>query len=150
MACNLRCWKAISLIFIGYCVFLTGCNGSDTIWSGEAQSPDGRWLAAAETVETSGFGTGDITTVVTLKWVKGSDKPENILVFAHDGSSATKTIHLCMYWVTPSHLEVTYDGQPRVDFQVVKDGDVEISVREISTKIDESQTWPCSTPPKSQ
>ena len=146
---SLRCCKAISLIFIGVCAFATGCNGSDTIWSGEARSPDGRWLAAAETVETSGFGTGDITTIVTLKWVKGSDKPENILVFAHDGSSATKTIRLCMYWVTPSHLEVTYDGHPRVDFQVVKDGDVEISLREISTKTGGLQNWPCSVPPKS-
>jgi len=146
---GLRCCKAVSLIFIGVSVFATGCNGSDTIWSAEARSPDGLWLAMAETVQTGGFGTGLTTTDVNLKWVRGSDRPETILVFVHDPKSVPDTIHLCMYWVTPSHLVVTYDGHPRVDFQVVKDGDVEISLREISTKTGDLQNWPCSTAPKS-
>jgi hypothetical protein len=40
-----------------------------------------------------------------------------------------------MNWLTPSHLEVTYDGHADLDFQVVKYGRVAISVRDLSGKI---------------
>jgi hypothetical protein len=38
-----------------------------------------------------------------------------------------------MIWVTPSHLDVTYDGHATVDLQVVKYGDVDISLRDLSS-----------------
>jgi hypothetical protein len=110
-----------------------GCAGEDTIWATEASSPDGRWLARARTVETSGFGTGDIETDVYLKWTKGSKPPKAILGFIHDPKSQSKTIDLSMKWVTPSHLEVTYNGHASVDLQVVKYGDVSISLRDLSS-----------------
>ena len=130
---------AMSLLILGLCIVEFGCSGSDTIWSTEARSPDGRWLAKAQTVQTGGFGTGLTTTDVDLKWIKGSDSPETVLVFVHDSRSVPDTIHLSMSWVAPSHLEVTYDGHPRIDFQVVKLGDVEISLRDLSTKTDTLQ-----------
>jgi hypothetical protein len=121
-------WLLALMVF----VMGIGCGTGDTIWSAEARSPDGRWLASAQTVQTGGFGTGITTTDVSLKWINGSDGPQSILVFVHDSKSVPDTIHLSMNWVTPSHLEVTYDGHARVDFQVVKCGDVEISLRDIS------------------
>ena len=42
------------------------------------------------------------------------------------------TIHLTMKWVTPRHLEVTYDGRAVVNLQVVRFADVDISLRDIS------------------
>jgi hypothetical protein len=110
----------------------SGCRGEDTIWTAEAPSPDGRWLASASTVETSGFGTGDIETDVFLKWTKDSKSPEHLLGFVHDPKSVSKTINLSMKWDSPSHLEVTYDGHATVDLQVVKYGDVDISLRDVS------------------
>jgi hypothetical protein len=120
----------ILLVTAGICFLgASGCHGADTIWTAEAPSPDGRWLASASTVETSGFGTGDIETDVYLKWTKGSKSPVAVLGFVHDPKSQVKTIDLSMKWVTPTRLEVTYNGHASVDLQVVRYGDVNISLR---------------------
>ena len=37
-----------------------------------------------------------------------------------------------MKWVAPTHLEVTYDGHATVNLQVVRYGDVDISLRDLS------------------
>jgi hypothetical protein len=131
---NIRWCIVRAHVLLALAVFAVGigCGADETIWSAEARSPDGRWLARAQTVQTGGFGTGITTTDVNLKWIKGSDRPETILVFVHDPRSVPDAIHLSMNWVTPSHLEVTYDGHPRMNFQVVKYGDVEISLRDLS------------------
>jgi hypothetical protein len=127
-------WTLIFLVILGACILgLSSCSSQDTIWTTEAPAPDGRWVATASTVEISGFGTGDIETDVFLKWAKGSKGSEHILGFVHDPRSASKTINLSMTWVTPSHLDVTYDGHPTVDLQVVKYGDVDISLRDLSS-----------------
>ncbi len=47
-------------------------------------------------------------------------------------ANAGGTIDLTMKWTTPSHLEVTYDGHASLDFQVVKMGGIDISVRDLS------------------
>jgi hypothetical protein len=134
--------KIALAVVVGVCVLgASGCSGEDTIWAVEVPSPDGRWLATADTVETSGFGTGDIETDVFLKWTKGSKPSEHILGFVHDPKSASKTINLLMKWVEPTHLEVTYDGHATVDLQVVKYGDVDISLQDLSK-------MPNSTPPR--
>ncbi|MGA9884871.1 MAG: hypothetical protein WBQ34_14235 [Candidatus Acidiferrales bacterium] len=111
---------------------IPGCGGEATIWSTQLRSPDGRWLASAKTVENSGFGTGSLATYVYLKWTNGSQAPENILLLIHDPNSSSRTINLSMKWVTPSHLDVSYNGSARVDFQVVKYGDVDISLHDLS------------------
>ena len=118
----------------------SGCSGQDTIWTTETPSPDGRWLATADTVETSGFGTGDIETDVYLKWTKASKSPEHILGLVHNPNSTSKTNHLSLKWLDATHLEVTYDGDGTVDFQVVKLGDVYISL----------QVQPCHRGPESR
>jgi hypothetical protein len=124
----------IFLVILGVCILgSSSCSTEDTIWTAEAPAPDGRWVASARTVETSGFGTGDIETDVFLKWAKDSKTPEHILGFVHDPRSVSKTINLSMMWVTPSHLDVTYDGHATVDLQVVKYGDVDISLRDLSS-----------------
>lgn len=110
----------------------SGCGGEDTIGETSVPSPDGRWVASAETLETSGFGTGAINTDAYLKWAKGSDSPEHILGFVHGPNSTSKTINLSMKWVSRTHLDVTYDGSATIDFQVVKYGDVDISLEVLS------------------
>ena len=120
-------------VVVGICILAAlGCGGEDQIWTADAPSPDGRWLAGARTLETSGFGTGLIVTNVSLKWTKDSKSSQDILVLVHDGRSASKTINHSMNWVAPTHLDVSYDGHATVDLQVVKLGDVDISLRDLS------------------
>ncbi|MDE3169581.1 MAG: hypothetical protein KGL75_05515, partial [Acidobacteriota bacterium] len=77
-----------------FALAILGCSGEDTIWSTQLRSPDGRFVASAETVENSGFGTGLLVTDVYLKGTNVSNSPENILVLVHDSNYASKTINL--------------------------------------------------------
>jgi hypothetical protein len=133
----LRCFDgriAVSFVFIAiFALGVLGCGGEDTIWSIQLKFPDGCWLASAETIENSGFGTGSLETNADLKWTNGSQAPETVLVLVHDLDSPSKTIDLAMKWVTPSHLDVTYTGKASVGLQVVKYGDVDISLRDLSS-----------------
>ncbi|MGH9688518.1 MAG: hypothetical protein ACRD5K_15655 [Candidatus Acidiferrales bacterium] len=122
-----------------FALAILGCGGVDTIWSTQLRSPDGRWLASAETVEKGGFGTASLETSVDLKWTDGSESPKDILVLIHDPYSASKSINLSMKWVTPSHLDVSYTGKASVALQVVKYGDVDISLHDRSIMRDNNQ-----------
>jgi hypothetical protein len=68
---------------------------------------------------------------VYLKFL--SNTPTQILEFFDDGNDASSTINLTMKWATPSHLDVTYNGLASLDFQAVKCGGVEISVKVVSS-----------------
>jgi hypothetical protein len=122
----------IFVVILGACVLgSSSCTGEDTVWTAEALAPDGRWLATARTVETGGLGTGSIATHVELKWMRSSSHPETILLFVHDKPPESRTIDISMKWITPSHLDVTYNGRASVQLQMVKYGDVDISLREL-------------------
>ncbi len=128
---------AIHFIIVGACALASGC-GPATIWSAEARSPDGLWLASARTLENSGFGTGAFITEVYLKRTNVSKPQQAILSFWHDPSlpspQSGATINLIMNWATPTHLEVIYDGHADLGFQVVKYAGIDISVRNLSAK----------------
>jgi hypothetical protein len=46
----------------------------------------------------------------------------------------TKNTRVEMNWVTPTHLELTVKGNQTVVFQAVKWFDIDISVRDVSSK----------------
>jgi hypothetical protein len=110
---------------------LFGCRGSDTTWSAEARSPDGKVLATASTVEQSGFGTGAITTTVYLSPIEGSGQSILILAF-HDGPEGPGGMSVGLHWKASGHLELTYTGQRLIDFQASRCYGVDISVRDLS------------------
>jgi hypothetical protein len=130
--------KAIPLLIFGACVLLSGglsgCRGSQTIWSAEAQSPDGKMIATARAIARSGFGINGIETSVYLNWTKGSQSPMLILDLA-DGSDAPSDTNVEMKWLTPTHLELTYTGNRSLGFQAVKWAGVDISVRELPSEM---------------
>lgn len=135
--------KIISLIVLEVCVTLSGCKGSKTIWAAEVRSPDGKMIASARTVQNGGFGSAAIQTIVYLKQTNAPRAPVEVLGFWCDGPAARPyvladanaggTIHLTMRWMSPSHLDVTYDGHASLDFQAIKYAGVDISVREFSS-----------------
>jgi len=135
--------KAILLAIIGVCVLGACGQNGPTIWKVEARFPDGLWTASARTIQNGGFGTASIDTVVYLKRTKVSEPPMQVLGFSCKGpaprpyrlddANAGGTINLQMKWVTPSHLEVTYDGNAGLYFQVVKFAGIDISVRDLSS-----------------
>ncbi len=128
--------RAILFAIIGVGLLMSGCEHVATTWSAEARSPDGRWLATARSQHWGGPGTTFDATTVYLKWTKGWQAPMRVLAFSH----YYPTMNLKMEWTTPTHLDVTYGenarpgGRVRVDFQVVKYGNVDISLRDLSTQ----------------
>ncbi len=50
-------------------------------------------------------------------------------------ANAGGTINLTMKWVTPSHMDVAYNGRAGdLDFQVVKIAGIDISVQDLSSE----------------
>lgn len=125
----------LAIIFALLGVFNSGCGGAATTWSAEARSPDGLWLAIARSQQWGGPGNDYDATTVYLKWVKGSQRPSEILEFSHQYAN----MHLRMEWITPKHLNVVYaptskpGDQVNVDFQAVKCADVEITIQKLTS-----------------
>jgi len=125
---------ATKLIIVGVCL-LGACQDVATTWSAEARSPDGLWLATARSQQWGGPGTAYDATTVYLKWIRGAQPPTQVLGFSHQYA----TMDLRMKWITPTHLEVTYGPSAKpgdhvsLDFQAVKCGGVDISVRDLSS-----------------
>lgn len=112
------------------CFFLSSCSKDvKTIWSTESGSPDGQWVAIAHTDQYGGPGAAGILSTVSLKQVKG--RQDNIEIFQL--SQDAVSVDLKLSWLTPSHLEITYRQPASVDFQAVKCGGIDISVRDLSS-----------------
>jgi hypothetical protein len=137
--------RAILLMILGSGVTSVACqknrhlegsaqNDNKTTWSAEAQSPDGLWLATALSQQRGGPETALGTTSVYLKWIRGSQPPTQVLGFSHRYA----TMNLTMEWATSTRLNVTYGPSTpgdhvSLDFQAVKCGGIDISVRDVSS-----------------
>jgi len=155
--CSSRSVKLFSLLTVVTCVLVSGCRvvnsivrnyeeehsiksscgGGRLIWSTEAKSPDGEVLAKACTTDSSGgLSILDSTsTEVYLTWATGSRTETKVLSLADAADvDETKNTRVEMNWVTPTHLELTVKGNQTVVFQAVKWFDIDISVRDVSSK----------------
>ena len=116
---------AIGLTIIGLCA-LSRLSARPYIYrKAEVRSPDDLWLARVETVQTGGFGSAAIMTTVYLKrtnvsgpahrQVLGSCRAKaqlHELRYVLDNiANKGGTINLTMKWLSPSRLEVSYDGR---------------------------------------
>jgi len=118
--------KLILPLILGALFLFSGCKAAPR-WTTESRSPDGRMVAKAEAFTNSGFAApGSSTTVVYLKQTTGSQKA--MLIFAFSEGSPDG-MQVKMDWLSPSHLELTYEGQRTIDFQAVRYAGVDISVR---------------------
>jgi hypothetical protein len=113
-------------------IFMSSCLGSRTIWSAEAKSPDGRVVALARAIlRNKGLSIiSGVDTEVYLNWVDDRRPPVLILNLS-DASDMPVDTNVDMKWLTPTHLEMTYKGNQSVDFEAIKWGKIDISVRSL-------------------
>jgi hypothetical protein len=139
--------SAAALISFAVCVFGSGCASKEnmTVWKAAFPSPDGSYIATADTVQNGGFGSASIETNVYLEQAGHSDQPTEVLGFSCDGpmsrpyvldnvANAGGGINLSVKWITPSHLHVTYQGRADVSFQAVKFGKLVITLKNLADK----------------
>jgi hypothetical protein len=124
------------ILILGLCIWGSSCDNAATTWATEVASPDGRWLAIANTRQWGGPGMAYVATSVKLKLNKGIHFPVEVLLFSHQYAG----MYLKMDWVTPKHLNVTYapSKRPRdivsVDFQVVKYQAIDITLQQLASE----------------
>ena len=122
-----------SVVLIAICAGSMGCRDEGTtIWSREVQSPNGKWLASAQTKQWSGPGNAYVETSVYLKLIADKQPPVQVLDFPNESDFPGGAVNV--EWTSPNHLTVTYRGQPTFNFQAVKCGDVDISVEELPSE----------------
>jgi len=115
--------SAVSLLIV-LCVVLCGCKSLDdqaTIWTAESRSPDGTSIATASRVDYGGPGNAGLYTYVYLKRTIYGNPPEEIVTFDQEdvGLPDATRLDLAMNWVTPSHLDVTYNSHAgTLEYQV--------------------------------
>lgn len=132
IAMTSECRKLFAIFVMGAMIFACGCrHGVDTIWKAEVRSPDGQWLARAQTDQRSGFGTDGATTAVYLRPTNGSRQPVEILSFSQNENAQTSLIGLKMKWVNDTHLIVSYNNYATLDFQAIKYAGIDISVQDL-------------------
>lgn len=128
-----RGFKLIRLLTFGTCLLMSGCGSSQTIWSAESRSPDGKVIARASTVAT-GRGLSIVSNTITdvyLKSADGSRGQTSVLELA-DATEDPVDTRVEMNWLTPTHLELTVKGNQSIVFQAVKWAGVDICVRDLS------------------
>lgn len=134
------------IAMIASCVLAAACVNKDhlIVWKSELRSPNGAWIATAETVQNGGFGSGDIYTAVYLNTATSSRPAIEVLGFDCQGpvprpyvrdnvANRGGTIGLAMKWITPSHLLVTYKGHPDIRFQAVQLDGIEITLQDLAS-----------------
>lgn len=122
------------------CLVPVACGRAPVVWRADLPSPDGVWLASAETTQNGGFGSAHIDTLVYLNQRGTHQAATEVLGFSCAGpvphpyvldnvANRGGTIDLRMEWLSPSHLRITYRGNPDLELQVVKFAGVEITVQ---------------------
>jgi hypothetical protein len=123
-------FSAISMVTI---LFLSGCgSGCSEVWSAEATSPDGKWVSRAITTECSGFGTGYVSTAVSLNQPSASRHATDILYLVNENARPIGVTAVTLKWITSSHLDITYYSGAAVTFQVIKYAGFDISAHKPS------------------
>jgi hypothetical protein len=124
--------KVFLLVLFCSWTLISGC-GTDvrTVWSIQAPSPDGYWVASGRADQHSGPGNAAIVMGVYLRRANGSVPEEPVLNFFNDLPPGNGGISLMMRWLTPTHLQVTFSRHPDLYFQVVKYAGIDISVQDL-------------------
>jgi len=86
-----------------------GCHFTETLWSEQVSSPDGKWLALARTDNVDTIGNEEFT-IVSLKEKGFWHRPKQLIVF--EGIDYEQDFHIA--WTSSSSLEVSVPEDIRV------------------------------------
>lgn len=130
------------LACIGAFLLCTSCS-IPVVWKAELPSPDGQWIASAQTFQNGGFGSAYIYTAVYVKQARVREDATQVLGFSCDGpiphpytldnkANVGGSIDLTMKWLSASHLDVTYNGHAQITFQAVRFANIQITLEDLS------------------
>ena len=129
-------------------------EGEDVVvWKGELLSPDKKYVATSEVVQLGDFDTEDIEASVYLKAVEDRDPTaldRDILKYISkvltlrspgpvphpyeiDEANHGGPMKLALKWLTPSQLEISYQGNPQVHQILVGRDQIQIKVRALNS-----------------
>jgi hypothetical protein len=129
---NLARSRSLRLAAAGTWLACACGSATQTVWQSNVTSPDGRWIASAMMKDTSGPGNNYLATIVVLKRPGSNGRGIEVLSYPQNNLTKAKADrdHPGLSWLTPSHLQVSFNQIPEFDFQAIKCADVEISVAE--------------------
>ena len=123
---------------------LLGCASHDdlTVWKESFPSPDGSWVATAQTVQNGGFGSASIDTSVVLQRTGGKESTL-VLSLACDGplvhpykldniANRGGSVELIVRWLDGAHLHLTFQNHPRIQSVRSSVGPVVVQVEDRS------------------
>jgi|HubBroStandDraft_1064217.scaffolds.fasta_scaffold02112_5 hypothetical protein len=134
-AATVRAWlyKGMLSVVTAGSVLVSGCQGDvETVWTAQVRSPDEKWIAIGRTDQHGGPGTAAVVTGVFLAPAR-DPRDQHLILNFFDGRPDQGGVRLKMEWLTPSHLQVSFSQHPDFNFQVVRYGDIDISVRDVAT-----------------
>jgi len=138
-ASKFRCHKSASVPLVWLHTLLalafiacatTGCgSATETGWSANEPSPDGMWTARATMENISGPGNNYTAISVYLKRQVDAEPGQRVLLYSQNAIPWRENIPpLAMKWLSPTHLQVTFDQVPTFDAQVNSYAGIETSV----------------------
>jgi len=131
-----RSWlrKSPLLVVCAAAAFVSACSlGTETVWSVEARSPDGKWIASGRAIRHSGPGNAAIETNVYLAPAKSPGEETQVLGYFDNYPPGKGGVTFTMTWRTPSHLEVVFSRRPDLVFQAVRYAGIDVSVKDVGT-----------------
>lgn len=119
-------------VAIGMLFILSSCGGNSvTLWSVEAKSPRGDWIAQASTLQSSGLGAAAVGTGVYLKKIGGLHPSIQVLGFSNYSAYPAGSTSVKLIWMNNSHLDVIYNQNAKLNFQEAKVDGVEVTVHQV-------------------
>jgi hypothetical protein len=115
-----------------------GCKQDPTVWKKDLRSPNGAWVATAQTRQWGGFGSAWVETTVSIRRVNGTvnrGKPFDVFSYP-GGGNIPKTYVLSdenldpdlqMIWLAPNHLQIAHRSAIDPDLEVIRFSNVDIS-----------------------
>ena len=119
-------------------------DGEDVVvWKSELLSPDKKWFARAEAIQIGDFDSSNIDTNVYLDSTEEKESRFKVLTLISTGSvphpyelneaNRGGTINLSLKWLTPSQLEISYQGHAQERNRAVGVDQIQIKVRALSS-----------------
>ena len=110
---------------------LASCS-KEVLWKTSAESPDGKWTAAAHTTVWDGPGSGAVGTSVDLTPTNHSREAYDVIVY-REGATLT---HPQLRWRGQTDLLICVPANKELDLRVVQYSGIRIAVKELPSNGD--------------